>query len=127
MHERPSRGKNPVERFTELTVRRPTTRVALDVRDRTRQHVQVVVQFVEFVPVDDDLVGAERKVSCTLTRDPIPLPTLLTTELFGTTWTRPAHNNSTAPPATTDPLPHAWFGIRFRHDKTVLSQPRPIG
>lgn len=64
-----------MDRVGQLGDRPPARRreVALDVVDGARQHVQLVVQFVELLACDHELALAQLELAGPLMRDPVPL------------------------------------------------------
>ncbi len=97
--EQPSQG---VECFrgAELVLE-----ITSGVDHRTLQHVQVVVQRVEFAARHHQFALAERQLACPLARHPVPLATTLRTEGSWTPRARPGREDDAAP--STAPL--------FRH------------
>ena len=78
--------------------------IALGVVDCACQHVQVVVQRVEFASGDHQLAFAEFELVGSLARDPVPLAATLGTELSRSAGSAPLGQHSPAPP-TSAPVP----------------------
>ncbi len=89
----------------------------------TRQHVQLVVQRVEFGTGHDQFVLTDLKFSGSLTSDPIPLTARLTAELLRPTGSGPLGHDAAAVTASrsVDRPPPSPYG-RFRHDEIMLGQ-----
>ena len=81
--QRPCGIEQPLERITQVRGRAVARggKISFDVVDRTRQHVELVVQSVQFGPGNDQFVVAQLEFGGSLPGDPVPLPTTLGTEL----------------------------------------------
>ncbi len=100
--------------------RAPFGEVALGVVDGTGEHVEVVVQSVEFVATNHDFVRAERQFSGSLPRHPVPLPAALAAELTGPSRARSGLQHATTPPTS---LP--WAARPSRRDSVMTKRARP--
>ena len=100
--ERAGGGEEPVEGAAEVGGRRPgpeRVEVALDVVDRAREDVELVVQLVEARLRDDQLALAELELVGPLAGDPVPLAAAARAELLGAAPTTALGEDPPAPPA----------------------------
>ncbi len=75
---------------SSVTVRRPgAAEISFDVLHGARQHVQLVVQTVEFGSCDDEFVVTQLELPGSLAGHPVPLATPLRTELPWAPWSAP--------------------------------------
>lgn len=117
--------QEPVDRLGELCGRWGVAQVSLDVLDGAGEHVQVVLETVQFVSSYDDLVDAEGKVGSSLARNPVPLTAPLATEFLWTTWSLPAGDHPSAPSTPGHRSPVVVVSVQFRHDEIVPIVPTP--
>lgn len=119
--QRFGRLQQPLDGFPERRHRRPTIgQLTFGVGHRARQHVQLVVQRIEFGARHDQFVFTDLQFAGPLTPDPVPLPTRLTAEFLGTTRPGSLGHHSSAISASWDvdrPPSSPWVG--FRHDEIV--------
>ena len=85
------------------------------------QHIDLVLQGVEFITGHHQFVLAELQVAGTLSGDPVPLAAFLAAELTATPRTVLAGQDVSAPPASTVFCPHPCIVVPFRHDENVTS------
>ena len=108
--------EEPVDGVGEFAVAGFAVEVSLDVLDGASKRVEVVEESVELVPSDDDLIRAERQISGTLARHPVPLPASLTAELARSSRTGTPRDNSTTPSTSRHRSPALTVRSIFRHD-----------
>ncbi len=91
--------EEPLEGCLEFSVAQGASdgEISFCVLDGAGEHVEVVVQLVEFVSCDDQFVGAQRQIGGSLPSHPVPLPAPLTTELSRAAWAGAFGENSSAP------------------------------
>lgn len=113
-------GQHPIHDVAQLDGRRARSggcEITLRVVDRTRQHVQVVVQRLELGTRDHQLALAEFEFTRPLAGDPVPLAATLRTELAGASGAAALGQHPPTPPAS-------WH---FRHDETVPAATAAFG
>lgn len=118
--------EQPSQRCDRLGLGQLVAEFTSGVGHRTLQHVQVVVQRIEFRARHDQLLITQRQLTRTLPRHPVPLPAGLRTEL--TRSPRPGvlgQGKATPPTPPTSPFdqrsngPLCFLSGHFRHDEIV--------
>jgi hypothetical protein len=122
MTQRPCGIEQPRQRLAKFAARRRlrACEVPFDVVDGARQHVQLVMERIEFRPCHHQFVLTQRKFGCSLPGHPVPLATSTRTENPGSAGARSLRECSTTPSAVSDRQSSAVTVHRvFRHDVIV--------